>query len=947
MSDHPTGPFGTNPLGSGTRPYQLPPPRTSAPLQLGTDPFLRQRNQTENREPGEIGSGRSSLSGPQLGQKEQLPSVSHLLTPTAHPSRPSSPYHAHRFGVYTPPTGSTGSPIHLHHNEQLPRHSIHDSTRAYPEPVASQSRSLPPLSYISTSTGLGREGSVNTLHTSPSGQTVHAAPFSYSGHRSHDQEYAGDYSPSETAADPTSGTQSQGSNVRPHVVDEKYIEGEGLCYIYADGTHCPKLIDGMPVNANWGITKAGKPRKRLAQACLTCREKKIKCQPNLPKCDQCQKSGRECRFESAPRGHRAALKSAHLLGKYDSQDSYSGGGYHHGASPQPSYSTMRASESSVSLPGTNSLSPRSEASMITPSAVDTTQDTMDYEPRFRPKAHSFARPSSVAEELPSNRASVVSPDYAAVLKEMKTPNPQDPLVSDWNTDPYEAEPELTVHYVESYFNYVNDRLYYIFPRNRFLLWLTSCHDKSLEDTMLLYAMMALGSVFSDRPDRVMAMRKYARTARYAVEHGQDSLSLQLAQTHIIMSMWYCAIGALVKSWDAAGAAVRTVCGLRYNVEAGGVIVDQNQPCEYGLHPQALIECRRRTFWVAFLKDRTTCVYAPSSCTIPSQTAYLRLPCREEVFEAQEYTTVPYFQSFLNQDPSSNNDISGMSTMARFIEIMSLWGEVSDHVFRLSFIPMEVYRKQFEDFYSTVTRHAEEWAARLPDHLTFTAVNLERSIRAKKADAFMSIHLVYHATLMKLNRHARHQSVRAEVISQHIHSARTHAAEILRMTKALIQSASEYEPTRILMEPSSAKGAILNPFLGYVLLSAVDVLSAAGRMVEIRECIALIQSGLVAINELACFWGSLLPLAALIQERLDTLSACMENPAQAEGKVAFLSNSASLDSKARNVLQKHAELPADEDLMYGELSYERLLSALGAGDGPYPPGTLLWVGETKS
>jgi hypothetical protein len=34
-------------------------------------------------------------------------------------------------------------------------------------------------------------------------------------------------------------------------------------------------IDGTPVNANWGVTKAGRPRKRLGLACLTCREKKI------------------------------------------------------------------------------------------------------------------------------------------------------------------------------------------------------------------------------------------------------------------------------------------------------------------------------------------------------------------------------------------------------------------------------------------------------------------------------------------------------------------------------------------------------------------------------------------------------------------------------------------------------------------------------------------------
>jgi len=78
-------------------------------------------------------------------------------------------------------------------------------------------------------------------------------------------------------------------------VGQRDIPGEGLCYVYEDGTYCRAIIDGEPVNPSWGITKAGKPRKRLAQACLTCREKKIKCEPGYPKCHQCAKSQRACR----------------------------------------------------------------------------------------------------------------------------------------------------------------------------------------------------------------------------------------------------------------------------------------------------------------------------------------------------------------------------------------------------------------------------------------------------------------------------------------------------------------------------------------------------------------------------------------------------------------------------------------------------------------------------
>ncbi|KAI5293730.1 hypothetical protein KEM52_005278 [Ascosphaera acerosa] len=93
------------------------------------------------------------------------------------------------------------------------------------------------------------------------------------------------------------------------LIGEKHIDGEGVCYVYSDGTHCPKYIKGEPVNAKWGITKAGRPRKRLAQACIACRHRKIKCTPASPKCEQCKRSGKTCRFENAPRGNQAKAKN--------------------------------------------------------------------------------------------------------------------------------------------------------------------------------------------------------------------------------------------------------------------------------------------------------------------------------------------------------------------------------------------------------------------------------------------------------------------------------------------------------------------------------------------------------------------------------------------------------------------------------------------------------------
>lgn len=345
-------------------------------------------------------------------------------------------------------------------------------------------------------------------------------------------------------------------------------------------------------------------------------------------------------------------------------------------------------------------------------------------------------------------------------------------------------------------------------------------------------------------------------------------------------------------------------------------------------------------------QRLSCFYTPSTTLISSQTAYLRLPCREEVYEAQQYTTVPYFQSFLNQLPVSLEDeLSGLSAMALLIDILSLWGEVSDHVFRLSLIPAEAYTRFFEEFHANVVRRSDDWAARLPDHLTFTPVNMERSIRAKKADSFVSIHLLYHATLMKLNRHARFQNLPDDLVDQHIHATRNHAVEILRISAALMQYASDYETSRSAMEPNVSRGTLLNPFLGYVILSAIDVLSAGGLIVNLPECIRLIAGGLEVMRELNRFWASTGPLVSLIETRLDAMTEVPYPQLEVDGKIAFLTRSLSLDSQVRSSVQQQ-ESTTSEDLLYDEMPRERLLLALGVGNVPFSENHILWMRDAR-
>ncbi|KAJ5223682.1 hypothetical protein N7468_008224 [Penicillium chermesinum] len=918
MSNHYAGPFGQ----PGDTPYQLPPPRAPANF---TDQYARPRQTGDMTDAG-------SISAPVVPptanppRNEQLPSVRDLLTPTVAPTSPN----AYQPPFAAPPSNSEPRELSYPfrpHEQALSPVAAQERIKTRSESFSQQQTStLPPLSQV------GMHNQPHAKHhiasrSDPVSTYAHSQP-GYSGAPYYERALSGEGSSPEVAG----GTKA--NTALPQVVDERYVDGEGLCYVYADGTHVPKLIDGVPVNAHWGITKAGKPRKRLAQACLTCREKKIKCQPNLPKCDQCQKSGRECRFESAPRGSRFSMRASSGAGpspKYDSRDAFPPAPITASETSPPMYHVLRASTSTNSLPGNSGQSPTSEGRRLTSSPIERSYETTE---RMY-TAHAVRDPRRFAAANDNLTTPVDPPahrlaEYLGILEDLNETGPEAPLASSWAIDPFQEDPEATIYFVESYFSSVNDGMYHIFPRARFIWWLRSCRTKSAEDRMLLYSMMALGALFSDRPNRMMTLRKCSRIARFASQKNQHAFCLQLAQTHLILSLLYYGTGSLVACWDSLGAAGRVVSALRYNLESGGVTTNQNQVCDYGLHPHALVECRRRTFWVTYILDRFSSFFSASSTFISPESALLRLPCREDIYEAQQNATAPYFQSVFNQASApADNDRAALSPMAFLIQIISIWGDVSLNVFRLAHTPSDGYARSAEEFHMMITRRTDDWFKGLPDHLLFSAFNLERASLANKADAFVSIHMFHHATLMKLYRHARYSSLRPDVLIQYVHRARYHAVETLRIAMAVMQYTNEGPRT-----------ALLSPFLGYVILSAVDVLSTAGLVNELPDCISLIRSAFGVIQLMSRYWGSSLDLANAVQKRLASMIDCLNDRARIQDKVGFAVDGPSLEMKVRTNASPSYSGPVDEDMFNGSMHKGMLVRAMRAEDVMVPESSIV-------
>ena len=283
--------------------YQLPRPMPSK-LQFGTDTTL---GFTDPLKYKTMNSRKPADSV--LLQGDSLPSINSMFTHDNSSSASSPLPPSHYDSPRRLPSGSPRRDVlqeHNHYNARQNTDANLQTTRHVPvshDGLYESRYARPNITPYQTSPYRRSEPESNLPGPPPDNaraayQTPITTPLSTSYPRHHD---GNDYNAASPAPFPAQNSQEFSRPSKPvkKPIREDHVPGEGMCYIYDDGSHVRKVIDGESVNAQWGVTKAGKPRKRLAVACLTCREKKIKCEPGDDKCTQCEKSGRECSYHQA------------------------------------------------------------------------------------------------------------------------------------------------------------------------------------------------------------------------------------------------------------------------------------------------------------------------------------------------------------------------------------------------------------------------------------------------------------------------------------------------------------------------------------------------------------------------------------------------------------------------------------------------------------------------
>ncbi len=502
-------------------------------------------------------------------------------------------------------------------------------------------------------------------------------------------------------------------------------------------------------------------------------------------------------------------------------------------------------------------------SLLSPASEDAVaeDDTSEHLPPAK-RARVAASPRTVSE--------AAGPATGSLLGSIISPT----IMSNfsWHADPAAVESGLILYYVGKYFSYVDGATYCTLPRKIFTRWVQECENKSVADAMLLYAMVAMGTVFSRRPDSDTHRVLFTQLAEEAAIKTADRFSLQLLQTRRILALLAFSQGQYDRAWDLYGSAVRTAFGLKYNTEAGVRASRGKGPLAFGLDYDTLVECKRRTFWSVYIMDCFNGCCSTTVAAVPRSHCHIRLPCGQSAYESGR---IP-LTSFELDVSDGTGDVSQVGLLGYLVEIATILHDTVDQTNRLSPDSTERYNGEVDKLYHASMSRLYRWDSQLRRHLHKPRKGDEKS------EPVSGLHILYHYTAILLHRYVHHAGLDQKAINLRITGAFHHAQLMLEAVQRLSNGEEQDDPL--------FRFASTSPFGGFAITTALDVITASGTLSDLMDnksqMMSLISSGLEAVESLVDFWHSAARQREMIKRRLCILLNATKRASDFNGAFYF-------------------------------------------------------------
>ncbi|KAI4850977.1 hypothetical protein E4T45_05269 [Aureobasidium sp. EXF-8846] len=725
----------------------------------------------------------------------------------------------------------------------------------------------------------------------------------------------------------------------PEHTDQLFVLPGNMRYNPRESSNSPTIIDREGNNPTWGITKAGKARKRLAQACLTCRAKKVKCEPRGESCLTCMVHKWNCqgyvlvsltpsyplipekRFNKLPLQAESVSSTTStrpniLLGSID-------------WSSQP---PNRASTGFVLTPKRDSP----EKSNNPNQAALCNNSTSGF----------ICLPAGSLQNMKRRKVDVVMPTiientYKCQLKHTKRPHPENVVAhrsrivradqGSWERDPYQIDSRATMRFLELFFAHAAHEVNMIYPQSAFTRWVEQDRDKSHQECIVLSAVLLMGSTFAEHEFPSLA-KLCAERVKQACFHIDGHSSITMIQSRLLVANYYHLLGEDNLAWSFSGSAVRMISSMRLNCEEGcGKRLNDLARQDFDFTPEQWRECHRRTFWAAFLIDQYLGIRTRLLCTFQVEEIHIRLPSTEQSYEEGLSSDMPLFDP--HEPPIgmqlSEKDSHTLNPVAHTITIAVLWTNATKLLSApLSrFVDADSHSMIYESTVLEMQTNNRKWRSSLPHHLIYSRQTLVMAMQSRYAGSLVSMHTLYHICQLEIARHTRHKYLSPRTVTRHIQMARSHAFALLEIVCDLGSQTRGTIPGRSNEGEEGIAFWSSLVFRGAVV--AIDTLSAGGPKRDIEQTITILEKSIASLHNFVRSSTSVESQMGRLCRRIDQIkvqvASCTKTVVVTTASRAENGEEDKEFWKIKAPMEKW--FPLEQDISYGTVS-KTYFSALG-------------------
>ncbi|CAG8454430.1 1994_t:CDS:2 [Dentiscutata erythropus] len=549
-------------------------------------------------------------------------------------------------------------------------------------------------------------------------------------------------------------------------------------------------------------------RKRLTQACDACRKKKVKCSGEKPSCNNCSRLNVPCTYlpSTRKRGPRVGLVESlekrlqqmeKLLqplkeqGLVDDSDDNSLGP-----------STKKPRLNPISTTGidpddqlySDQTSSASSANSISQHSREFTTKT-----QFSSPPTQFIKPSpddhneqaefinSYSQSLQPRQSQLKNANESTtieVIREECMPNlPQNVKIEETsddqffgNTSPHPGfrkncrtiinfqlqnslfisnglpTEDIVEHLALCFFRHIDGQLS-MFHEHTFMRQLR----QNKVSPLLILAMCAVSSRYSEHPNikrdpPYLSGEPYAHQASKHVLEALDSPCIEAVQAFILLGLYSYGSSHGARTYMYIGMAVRMAHSLGLHKLDD---ITPNSPPDQKVSEEVFIakETKRRTFWSCFMFDRFSACALGRPLLMQEEDCDVRLPCIESVWALESPYSSPVINEQLNSQYIKQHTslvLAKTGVIACFHSVNTLLGRVCTYVNRsrpTNVLPPWSPTSEF----SILENDIEDWYQSILPHYSYSRERLIELIAVRSGGAFASLHLLYYAAIVVLNR----------------------------------------------------------------------------------------------------------------------------------------------------------------------------------------------------